>query len=103
MTTERFAKFENDLRTAVIHKRYADVGRLGELFCAAAETLAKSYAAGDPARARLGQHVDETLEWARLMLYTARAATSDEIRRLPFMSRYVGSPEAPRPNVHLDA
>jgi hypothetical protein len=103
MTPERLAKFETDLRSAVTHRRYADVERLAQLYCAAAETQAKSLPAGDPGRARIVRHVEDTLEWARLMLHTARAATADELRRLPFVTRYVGSPERSRPGVHIDA
>jgi len=101
MTQERFSKIENELRGAVIHRRYADVERLTQLFCAAAETQAKSLPAHDPGRAEIARHVEETLEWARLMLCTARAAVADEMRRLPFLRRYVGSAE-PRAGVRLD-
>jgi len=102
MTSERLAKFEHDLRSAVTHRRYADVERLAQLFCAAAETQARSLPPGSAAKEEIVRHVEDTLEWARLMLCTARAATADELRRLPFLTRYVGAPEPPRARVGID-
>ena len=102
MTSERLAQFENDLRSAVKHRRFAEIGRLAELFCAAAETRARSLPAGDPAREQLARHVEETLDWARTMLCVARAATTEEMRKLPFLTRYVGTTEPRRAGVHVD-
>jgi hypothetical protein len=102
MTRENFKKIENDLRSAVIHRRYADVGRLAQLFCAAATASAKPLPPGDPARAEIARHVEEVLEWGRLMLSVARAMNADELRRLPFLRRFGGSVEPPRGALRLD-
>ncbi len=87
---ERFlAEIEHELRRAVASLAYADVERLIKEFCGAAAAQAAALPQGDPEIGRLVRHVDEVLDWAHLMLSTARAACVAELTRISILHRYL--------------
>jgi hypothetical protein len=99
------AELENQLRRAVVARRYDDVRRIAPQFCAASRTALGQLLPGDPLRRETILHVDRTLEWARVMMMLARTSLASELRRFTFLHKYVfGIPANPSAtNTRLDA
>jgi hypothetical protein len=88
MLPSSITELENQLRSAVVARRYEDVRRIAPQFCAAARTAIVQLRPGDPVRREIVLHVDRTLEWARDMLIVARTFVGTELRRFTFLQKY---------------
>jgi len=96
---------ENQLRSAVVARRYRDVRRIAPRFCAAARTSIDQLLPSDPLRRETIRYVDRTLEWASIMLILARTSLAGELRRITFLHQYVSNSPATTPpiNTRLNA
>jgi hypothetical protein len=94
-------QLEERLKCAAEARQYAEVDRLTLEYGDAARTAIGVLPAGAPEVAQVAQRVLNTLERARLIVLTGRAQTACELRRIPFLERYL--PAAPaRPAVRID-
>ncbi|MGP8243220.1 MAG: hypothetical protein ACLQVN_01730 [Bryobacteraceae bacterium] len=105
MVSNPLTELENQLRGAVVARRYHDVRRIAPRFCAAAQTAIGQLDPGDPLRRETILYVDRTLEWARIMMILARTSLASELRRFTFLQKYVATaPQTPSAaNTRLEA
>jgi hypothetical protein len=105
MAPSPLVELENQLRRAVVARRYHDVCRIAPRFCAAARAAIGHLPPGDPQRRETILHVDRTLEWARAMLLLARTSLANELRQFTFLHKYVFNAPATPSSTHtrLDA
>lgn len=89
--SKRFLQFETELRSAVARRAYAEVQAAARRLGAQAEEDWRALAPGDPRARGIFNRLQETLEWARVMVCTSRAAQAGELRRLRLTKRYLSS------------
>jgi hypothetical protein len=103
MLSPTLATMSNDLRRAAGRRAYADVERLAVSLCTAAAGEARSLPPGDPRIREIAAWLDGQLETTGILLRIARATCADEIRRIPFLKRYLRQRTPPAAQVRLDA
>jgi hypothetical protein len=84
-------QIEIEFRRAIEGRRFAEAQRLSDSLCKAAELHAKALPPGHPDIRRIGDWLQETLEWARLMICVFRASLAADLRALPILNRYLTS------------
>ena len=95
-------RIEDELKRAAESRQYGAVDRLTLEYGDTARQAIAQMTAGDPEIAGLARRVLNTLEWARLVVLTGRASTARELRRIPFLTRYM--PQArKRPAIQVQA
>jgi hypothetical protein len=95
-------EIESELRRVVADRRYAAVESLARAFCAAAAAEAAALPARDPDVSRIVCHVVEVLDWARLMLSTARADCAVELKRVAMLNRYLARERTTAAGIRVD-
>jgi len=85
---ERLNQLENDLRSAVKRRSYAEIDAAAAAFCAQASEEWRALPPGDPRGCSIFEHLMGVLEWAQLMLRSTRASTAAELRRARLATRY---------------
>jgi hypothetical protein len=103
MISSTLADLGNDLRCAAARRAYADVERLAVSLGAAAAEQVRSLPAGDPRIDEIAAWISEQFERTDILLRIARAAQADEIRRIPFLKRYLAQRTPRAAEVRLDA
>jgi hypothetical protein len=93
---------ERELRRAVERRQFAAVDSLIASFCGLADEYISSLPAGSPAHYEIVTRVLAVLEWARLMLYTARADCSEQLDRLFWANRYLDRPDRAELGIQVD-
>jgi hypothetical protein len=93
---------ERELRRAVERRQFAAANSLIASFCGLADEHISSLAAGSAARYEIVTRVLAVLEWARLMLCTARADCSEQLDRLFRANRYLDRPDRAELGVQVD-
>jgi hypothetical protein len=93
---------EKELRLAVERRQFGAVDSLIASFCGLADEHLGSLTPDNPIRYEIITRVLTVLEWARLMLYTARADCSDQLERLFWANRYLDRPDRVELGVQLD-
>ena len=93
---------ERELRRAVERHQFAAVDSLIASFCGLADEHIVSLPAGNPDRYEIITRVLAVLEWARLMLSTARADCSEQLDRLFWANRYLDRPDRTELGVQID-
>jgi hypothetical protein len=102
MISSTLAAMSNSLRRAAGRRAYAEVERLVTSLCDAAAAEARSVPAGDPQIREIAAWLDQQLESTRVILRIARTAHADELRRIPFLKRYMNQPARKRACLQLD-
>jgi hypothetical protein len=102
MFPDILAKLEQELRGAVAERRYGEVALLAAMFCDTAQKHAAAFPPGDPAAAQFAAAVAGVLEGARITLCIAREEIREQLRQVPIVGRYVGSPHPTAETVLLD-
>jgi hypothetical protein len=103
MMPENLAKLELELRLASEQQRYGAVERLALAFGDAARREIGKLEPGDPAAARIAQHVLDALERSRLIALAGRARTAGKLRCIAFLNRYLAKFPSRSPMVRVDA
>jgi hypothetical protein len=93
---------ERELRRAVERRQFEAVDSLIASFCGLADEYLSSLPVGNPDRREILTRVLAVLEWARLMLCTARAACSGQLDRLFWANRYLDRPDRAEIGVRID-
>jgi hypothetical protein len=93
---------ERELRRAVERRQFAAADSLIASFCGLADEHIFSLPAGNPDRYEIVTRVLAVLEWARLMLCTARADCSGQLDRLFGANRYLDRPDSAELGVRID-
>lgn len=93
---------EQELRRAVERRQFETVDSVIASFCALADEHISSLPSGDPGRYEIITRVLAVLEWARLMLCTARADCSEQLERLFWANRYLDRPDPTEGGVRID-
>lgn len=93
---------EQDLRRALERQQFAAVDALIASFCGLADEHIASLPSDSPVRYEIVTRVLAVLEWARLMLYTARADCSEQLERLFWANRYLDRPDRADIGVQID-
>jgi hypothetical protein len=93
---------ERELRRAVECRQFAAADSLIASFCGLADEHISSLSAGNPLRYEIVTRVLTVLEWARLMLCTARADCSEQLDRLFWANRYLDRPDRAELGVQID-
>lgn len=96
------SSLEHDLRRAAERHQFAEVQRLAEQYCAAADRRLRSLPRDYPGAPRIARNVAALLEWTLLMLYSARESCRSEARRVSSLRRYGVPLERPSCSVRLD-
>jgi hypothetical protein len=99
---DSLTQIEDQLKRAAESREYYAVDRLTLQYGDAARDVIAALPAGAPAIAATARRVLDTLEWARLVVLTGRASTAYELRRIPFLARYMSIPQAPPPAIRID-
>jgi len=99
---ERLAGIESQLTRAAEERRYDEVNRLTLEYGDAARQAIAALPSGAPQTAGLALRVLENLEHARLLVVTGRTAAAQELRRIPFLARYLPAAPAPPQTVRMD-
>jgi hypothetical protein len=102
MVPEALEIRERELRRAVERHQFEAVDSLIASFCGLADEHIVSFPAGHPDRFEIITRVLAVLEWARLMLYTARADCSEQLDRLFWANRYLDRPDRTDLGVQID-
>jgi len=100
--SDRLLQLEKNLRNAISGRRYTEVRLSAALFSAQASTEWNSFPADNPAARRIFSYWQDVMEWARLMMCTARACVTDDLRRARLTNRYLSRTGGPSGYVHLD-
>jgi len=99
---EQLGEIESQLKRAAEERQYDAVDRLTLEYGDAARRAIAAMPSGAPQAFALARRVLDSLEQARLLVVTGRAATAQELRRIPFLTRYLpGAPVRP-PALRLD-
>jgi hypothetical protein len=93
---------EKELRRAVERRQFDAVDSLIASFCGLADEHIVSLTADNPLRVEIVTRVLTVLEWARLMLCTARADCSEQLDRLFWANRYLERPDHAELGVQVD-
>jgi hypothetical protein len=102
MISTTLATIGNEMRGAAGRRKYAEVQRLAVSLSEAAAEHARSLPPGDPQIREIGTWLDRQLETAGIMLRIGRAAQADELRRIPFLKRYLGQQTRAASQMRLD-
>jgi len=101
--SDRLIQLENELRSAVTRGSYAQAQRAVTAYCAQAADEWRALPLGDSRAHRIFDHLQEVLEWVRLMLSTSRASTAAEVRRVRLAKGYLAPRSVPQSRLRLDA
>ena len=102
MFPDTLTQLEKELRGALAERRYGEIELLAAMFCDTAQKHAAAFPPGDPAAAQFAAAVAGVLEGARITLCVAREETREQLRQVPYVGRYLGSPQPAAETVHLD-
>ncbi len=102
MVPEALEIRERELRRAVERHQFEAVDSLIASFCGLADEHIVSFPPGHPDRYEIITRVLAVLEWARLMLYTARTDCSEQLDRLFWANRYLDRPDRTELGVQID-
>jgi hypothetical protein len=101
MMPEALDRLERDLRRATEAGQYDDVHRLATALCQAGAEHLTALPPQDPDGPRIAGRVMEVLDWALLMMLTARASCLDELNRVLVVNQYLHQADAPEATTSL--
>ena len=102
MIPEALELRERELRRAVERHQFDAADSLIASFCGLADEHIGALPADGPDRYEIVTRVLTVLEWARLMLCTARADCSEQLDRLFWANRYLDRPDRADLGVQVD-
>jgi|SRR5579871_94099 len=84
-----FPQIEDELRRAVLGRRYTDLPRLAELFRESVEVYARSLAPDDPLLPEIAARAQEFLHGALAQVRADREMLAAQLAQLPKVQRYL--------------